>query len=106
MKQHHLESAPEQDLWVLRLYVNGFSPTTVKLVDRLRQVCAFSLGKNYSLEIIDLAMNPELGAADRVLALPTLVRKLPVPIRKIIGDFASTERLRVALNLPSEPVAA
>ena len=59
-----------------------------------------------SREVVDLALNPELGAADRILALPTLVRKLPVPIRKIIGDFTNPERLRIALNLPAERIAA
>lgn len=101
--QNHL---PDDDVWILRLYINGFTPPTVAMVDRLREICTLSLGKNFSLEVVDLALNPELGAADRILALPTLVRKLPVPIRKIIGDFTNPERLRIALNLPAERIAA
>jgi circadian clock protein KaiB len=96
----------EEDVWILRLYINGFTPSTVVMVERLREICTISLGKNFSLEVVDLALNPELGAVDRILALPTLVRKLPVPIRKIIGDFTNLERLRVALNLPAERMAA
>jgi circadian clock protein KaiB len=97
---------PDNDFWTLRLYVNGFKPPTIDMVEKLRAICAGSLGKNYSLEVVDMATHPELGAADRVLALPTLVRKLPVPLRKIIGDLSNPERVRVALNLPAPRIAA
>lgn len=104
MEHHH--EMPGEEMWILRLYINGFTPPTVVMVDQLREICTRSLGTNYSLEVVDMALNPELGAVDRILALPTLVRKLPVPIRKIIGDFANPERLRIALNLPAERVTA
>ena len=104
IEEHH--NTPGDDVWILRLYLSSYNAAAIGLIQRLRRVCDEHLGTGYTLEVIDMASNPELGAADRILALPTLVRKLPVPIRKIIGDFTSAEHLRVALNLPAQPIAA
>ena len=104
--RHEQQHPVDEQVWVLRLYLNSYNAAGVSLIQRIRAVCDRHLGSSYTLEVIDLASNPELGAADRILALPTIVRKLPVPVRKIIGDFTSAEHLRLALNLPAERIAA
>jgi circadian clock protein KaiB len=83
----------------LRLYVAGQTPKAVRAFANLRQICDEHLAGRYSIEIIDLLENPQLGAGDQILALPTLVRRLPTPIKKIIGDLSNTERVLVGLDL-------
>ena len=87
------------DKWVLRLYVAGKSPKALTAFANLKKICEEQLNNKYSIEVIDLLINPQLGNEDQILALPTLVRKLPVPVRKIIGDLSDTERVLVGLNL-------
>ena len=87
------------DMWVLRLYVAGQSPKALTAFTNLKKICEEQLNGKYSIEVIDLLENPQLGADDQIFALPTLVRKLPVPVRKIIGDLSNTERVLVGLNL-------
>ena len=87
------------DKWVLRLYVAGQSPKALTAFANLKKICEDQLNGKYSIEVIDLLLNPQLGVEDQILALPTLVRKLPVPVRKIIGDLSDTERVLVGLNL-------
>jgi len=87
------------DKWVLRLYVAGQSPKALTAFANLKKICENQLNGKYSIEVIDLLINPQLGVEDQILALPTLVRKLPVPVRKIIGDLSDTERVLVGLNL-------
>ena len=87
------------DKWVLRLYVAGQSPKALAAYANLKKICDEQLEGKYSIEVIDLMINPKLGNEDQILALPTLVRKLPVPVRKIIGDLSDTERVLVGLNL-------
>ena len=87
------------DKWVLRLYVAGQSPKALTAFANLKKICQEQLEGKYSIEVIDLLINPQLGAEDQILALPTLVRKLPVPVRKIIGDLSNTERVLVGLDL-------
>jgi len=91
--------ATEKDKWVLRLYVAGKTPKALTAFANLKKICEEQLKGKYSIEVIDLLENPQLGAADQILALPTLVRKLPVPVRKIIGDLSDTERVLVGLDL-------
>jgi circadian clock protein KaiB len=88
--------------WVLRLYVAGESPKALTAFANLKKICQEQLKGKYSIEVIDLLKNPQLGAEDQILALPTLVRKLPVPVRKIIGDLSNTERVLVGLDLLSK----
>lgn len=83
----------------LRLYVAGQTPKAVRAFANLRQICDEHLAGRYTIEIIDLLENPQLGAGDQILALPTLVRRLPTPIKKIIGDLSNTERVLVGLDL-------
>src|SRR4030042_3379287 len=87
------------DKWALRLYVAGQSPKALTAFANLKKICEEQLGGKYSIEVIDLLINPQLGNEDQILALPTLVRKLPVPVRKIIGDLSDTERVLVGLDL-------
>ncbi|OFX80536.1 MAG: circadian clock protein KaiB [Bacteroidetes bacterium GWF2_41_61] len=87
------------DLWVLRLYVAGQTPKALTAFTNLKKICEEQLNGEYSIEVIDLLRNPQLGADDQIFALPTLVRKLPVPVRKIIGDLSNTERVLVGLDL-------
>ena len=87
------------EMWVLRLYVAGQSPKAITAFTNLKKICEDQLNGKYSIEIIDLLKNPQLGADDQIFALPTLVRKLPVPVRKIIGDLSDTESVLVGLDL-------
>jgi circadian clock protein KaiB len=89
----------EHDRWVLRLYVAGQSPKAIKAFANLQMICEDQLNGKYSIEVIDLLVNPQLGVEDQILALPTLVRKLPIPVRKIIGDLSNTEKVLVGLDL-------
>lgn len=89
----------ENDMWALRLYVAGQTPKSLTALTNLKKICEVQLNGKYSIEVIDLMINPQLGAADQIFALPTLVRKLPVPVRKIIGDLSNTERVLVGLDL-------
>jgi len=87
--------------WELRLYVAGQTPKSLKAFANLKKICEEHLKGRYRIEIIDLIENPKLARGDQILAIPTLVRKLPPPIRKIIGDLSDTEKVLVGLNLKS-----
>jgi circadian clock protein KaiB len=91
--------ATEKDKWILRLYIAGQTPKAITAFTNLKKICEEKLHGKFSIEVIDLLKNPQLGAEDQILALPTLVRKLPVPVRKIIGDLSNTERVLVGLDL-------
>ena len=94
-------SKPEDDgeRWNLRLYVAGETPKCVQAFQHLRQICEEHLQGRYSIEVIDLLKNPTLASGDQIIAIPTLVRQLPPPVKKIIGDLTNTERVIVGLNL-------
>jgi circadian clock protein KaiB len=85
--------------WELRLYVAGQTPKSVAAFANLKSVCEEHLQGRYEIEVIDLLRNPQLAAGDQIVAIPTLVRKLPQPLRKIVGDLRDTERLLVGLQL-------
>ena len=87
------------DMWVLRLYVAGKTPKALTAFTNLKKICEEQLMGKYSIEVIDLLINPKLGSEDQILALPTLVRKLPVPVRKIIGDLSDRERVLIGLDI-------
>jgi len=89
----------ETEKWILRLYVAGQTPKAITAFANLKKICEEQLKGKYCIEVIDLLKNPQLGSEDQILALPTLVRKLPVPVRKIIGDLSDTERVLVGLNI-------
>jgi circadian clock protein KaiB len=90
---------PKQKEWDLRLYVAGMTPKCLTAFANLKKICEAHLSGCYSIEIIDLLENPKLAQGDQILAIPTLVRKLPEPVRKIIGDLSNTERVLVGLDL-------
>ncbi len=85
--------------WELRLYVAGQTARSIAALNNLKQLCETHLKGRYRIEVIDLLVNPQLSREDQILAVPTLVRKLPPPLRKIIGDLSSTERVLVGLQL-------
>ncbi len=85
--------------WNLRLYVAGQTPRSLTAFRNLKQICEEYLKGEYYIEVIDLMENPTLARGDQILAVPTLVRKLPHPIRKIIGDLSNTERVLVGLDI-------
>ena len=89
----------ETDEWNLRLYIAGQTPKSVAAIANLKKFCAEHLDERYTIEIIDLKLDPKLARRDDIVAIPTLVRKLPVPVRKIIGDLSSTERVLVGFDL-------
>jgi circadian clock protein KaiB len=83
----------------LRLYVAGQTPKSVLAFTNLKRICEEHLAGRYEIEVIDLRQTPQLAQGDQILALPTLVRRLPEPIKKIIGDLSNTERVLVGLDL-------
>ncbi len=90
--------------WELRLYVAGQTPKSLKAFANLKRLCEEHLPGQYHIEVIDLLQQPQLAEGDQIVAIPTLVRKLPEPIRKIIGDLSNAERVLVGLDL--RPLAA
>ena len=93
-----LESSVGQ-VYQLRLYVAGQTPKSLRALANLKQICEEHLQGRYEIEVIDLRQDPQLASGDQILALPTLVRRLPEPIKKIIGDLSNTERVLVGLDL-------
>jgi circadian clock protein KaiB len=88
-----------KDMWILRLYVAGQTPKAITAFTNLKKICEEQLDGKYSIEVIDLLENPHLANEYQIVALPTLIRKLPVPVRKIIGDLSNTERVLMGLDL-------
>lgn len=93
------QAKAESEVWELRLYIAGQTPKSVTAFSNLKRLCEEHLKGKYHIEIVDLLENPKLAAGDQIVAVPTLVRKLPPPIRKIIGDLSSEERVLVGLDL-------
>jgi circadian clock protein KaiB len=89
----------DRSRWNLRLYVAGQTPRSLTAFKNLKDICEEYLKGKYHIEVIDLMENPTLARGDQILAVPTLVRKLPEPIRKIIGDLSNTERVLVGLDI-------
>lgn len=98
------QAEPMAETWELRLYVAGPSPKSLAAFANLKKLCDEHLAGRYSIEVIDLLEKPQLAAGEQIVAIPTLVRKLPHPIRKIVGDLSNTERTLVGLQL--RPVAS
>lgn len=85
--------------WELRLYIAGNTPKSITALSNLKKYCEEHLQDEYIIEVIDLLVHPQLAEGDQILAVPTLVRKVPVPIRKIIGDLSNEEKVLVGLNI-------
>lgn len=98
-KRDEPEMQADDAQYDLRLYVAGKTPKSLAAFANLKKICEEHLAGRYSIEVIDLMENPQLARGDQIIAIPTLVRKLPYPIRKIIGDLSNTERTLVGLDL-------
>jgi circadian clock protein KaiB len=96
-------AAPVQQEQILRLYIAGQTPRSTKAFANLKRICEEHLKGRYRIEVIDLIQNPQLAAGDQILAVPTLVRLLPEPVRKIIGDLSNTDRVLVGLDVRPAP---
>ena len=104
MNKPETQTTAAPDLWELRLYVAGQTAKSLAAFANLKKLCEDHLAGKYKIEVIDLLVNPQLAKGDQIVAIPTLVRKLPEPIRKIIGDLSNTERVLVGLQLrPTRP---
>jgi circadian clock protein KaiB len=99
--QSHRTPLPS-DRWNLRLYVAGQTQRTIAALANLKKICDQHMPDRYEIELIDLLQNPKLAAGDQIIAIPTLVRKLPKPMKKIIGDLSNEERVLVGLDLRKE----
>jgi circadian clock protein KaiB len=89
----------ESEIWELRLYVAGQTPKSIKAFSNLKKICEEYLHGQYRIEVIDLLENPKLAKQDQIVALPTLVRKLPEPIKTIIGDLSNKEKILLGFNV-------
>lgn len=85
--------------YILRLYIAGISPKSVRAISNIKNICEEHLKGRYNLEVIDLYKTPQLALGEQIIAAPTLIKKLPLPLRRIIGDMSGTERLLVGLDL-------
>jgi circadian clock protein KaiB len=101
MNENGSQQSVADELWDLRLYVAGQTAKSLAAFANLKLVCEEHLKGKYKIEVVDLLQNPQLARGDQIVAIPTLVRKLPEPIRKIIGDLSNTERVLVGLQLRS-----
>ena len=88
----------EED-WILKLYVAGQSPKSITAFENLKKICKEHLAGKYRIEIVDLLKNPKLAKGDQILAIPTLVRQLPPPAKKLIGDLANKEKVLIGLDI-------
>ena len=93
------KNCPDEGFYELRLYVAGQTAKSLTALANLKRICETHLNGRYRIEVIDLVKNPQLAAGDQILALPTLVRSLPEPIKKIIGDLSNEERVLVGLDI-------
>jgi circadian clock protein KaiB len=94
--------SPKDGKWVLRLYIAGQTPKSLTALTNLRKICEGHLHENYKLEIVDLIKNPKLAQQHQIVAIPTLVRNLPAPLKKIIGDLSNTEKVLMGLDLQQQ----
>ncbi len=88
-----------EDEWILKLYVAGQTPNSLAAFANLKKICEDHLEGRYRIEVIDLLKNPQLARGDQIVAVPTLIRKLPTPVKKIIGNLSNTEKVLVGLDL-------
>lgn len=96
-------AAVETEIWNLRLYVAGQTPRSLTAFSNLKKICEQHLPGRYEIEVVDLMKNPQLAHSDQIVALPTLVRKLPEPIKRVIGDLSNIEKVMVGIDMESGP---
>ena len=102
-KGKKVKAGSTEKIWNLRLYVAGQTQKSITAFANLKKICEGYLAGKYRIEVIDLLKNPQLAKGDQIIAIPTLVRKLPEPLKRIIGDLANTERVLVGLDIRSVP---
>lgn len=90
---------PEKEKYLLRLYVTGSTPQSTRAIENIKKICEEHLKGRYELEVVDLYQNPALAKGDQIIAAPTLIKKLPLPLRRLIGDLSSSERILLGLDL-------
>jgi circadian clock protein KaiB len=95
-----------QEKYILRLYVAGMTPNSLRAIDNLKKICEEHLIGRYELEVIDLYQQPVLAIGEQIIAAPTLIKKLPLPLRKVIGDMTNVDRVLVGLDLRSKAKAS
>jgi len=98
-KKKPVKTDPAGEVWTLKLYVAGQTPKSIAAFANLKKICEEHLAGKYRIVIIDLVTNPMLAKGDQILAIPTVVRQLPTPVKKLIGDLANTERVLVGLDI-------
>lgn len=98
-KRKKKSEEPASEAWILRLYVAGQTPNSLIAFDNLRKICEEHLDCQYTIEVIDLLKNPQLAKDHQIIAVPTLIRNLPTPVKKIIGNLSNTEKVLVGLDL-------
>ncbi len=91
--------SPSPEGFLLRLYVTGMTPRSARAIANIKQICEEHLAGRYRLEVIDLYQQPQLAQGEQIIAAPTLIKELPLPLRRMIGDLSSTERVLVGLDL-------
>ncbi|KKD36611.1 circadian clock KaiB family protein [Limnoraphis robusta] len=94
-----VQALASNDHWEFKLYVAGHTDRSIKAFENLKKVCEEYLREQYNIEVIDLLENPQIAKQDQIIALPTLVRKLPTPFKKIIGDLSNKEKILVGLEI-------
>jgi len=105
-KEKPERASPSAEILELRLYVAGQTPKSLAALANLKRICDEHLKDKYRIEVVDLVRNPQLAQGDQILAIPTLVRRVPTPLRKIIGDLSNTERVLVGLDIRSSSASA
>ena len=99
-RENNRKGSPlKRPLWELRLYVAGMTPTSIRAFENLKRLCEEHMHGEYKIQVVDLLERPMLARGDQIIAVPTLVRRLPTPVKKIIGDLSNTERVLVGLDL-------
>ena len=99
-QERKAKAAPfKRPVWELRLYVAGMTPTSIRAFENLKRLCEEHMHGAYKIQVVDLLERPMLARGDQIIAVPTLVRRLPTPVKKIIGDLSNTERVLVGLDL-------
>lgn len=102
VRKQRAAKAKENGQWLLRLYIAGQTPNSMAAISNLRRICE-GLDSKYRVEIIDLLVHPKLAKSDQIVAIPTLVRKLPPPVKKIIGNLSKADQTLVGLDLRKSP---
>lgn len=99
IEQKEADKGKSQKEYMLRIYVAGETDKSKRAIQKLREICEEHLKGKYDIEVVDLMKNPQLAAGDQILAIPTVVRKLPPPVKKLIGDLSATEKVLVGLDI-------